>query len=207
MLSLLGVSGIALGIGAVVLRDADPDAVAADAEALPEVEAPASASPWPLVGAFGAVITAVGLVVGSGLFVLGLVILGVTVIEWAVKAWADRATGDPAVNAAIRNRLMTPIEIPVAAVLVIGFLTIATSRVFLAVSKDGATVVATVALIAIVAGAVFVYRRREQSATVATVMLVILAVLVLAGGIAGVAAGEREFEEHGGEHSSEVEGS
>ena len=105
----------------VALRDADPDATAAlqASDVLPEVAPPASASPWPMVGAFGLVVTALGLVVGPGLFVLGLVLLAVTAIEWAVQVWADRATGDPEVNRAIRNRLMAPLEIPVGAVLVI----------------------------------------------------------------------------------------
>ena len=135
VLVLLGASTLVLGLFSVVLRDADPDATAAlqASDVLPEVAPPASASPWPLVGAFGLVVTALGLVVGAGLFVLGLVLLAVTAVEWAVQVWADRATGDPEVNRAIRNRLMAPLEIPVGAVLVILFVVLGISRVLLAV--------------------------------------------------------------------------
>ena len=35
-------------------------------------------------------------------------LLAVVVVEWTVQVWADRATGDPEVNRAIRNRLMYP---------------------------------------------------------------------------------------------------
>ena len=200
-----GVAGIVLGAFAIALRDVDPVPVGAG-DALPEAPAPDSLSPWPFVGAVGAMITAVGLVLDSSMFVFGLVILAVTVIEWAVKAWADRATGDPEVNAAIRDRFMAPVEVPVAAVIVVGFLAVMSSRVFLAVSKEGAVWIALVALVLIVIGAVLVFLRKGNSGKVAAIALLVLAVLVLAGGIAGIAAGEREFEHHGSEAHSEAEG-
>ena len=195
VLTLLGFAGLAVAVFFVIIRDADPTATvaSADVESLPEAPAPTSASPWPLVGALGLVVTALGLVVGTGFFALGLVILAVTAVEWAVKVWADRATGDPAVNLAIRNRLMAPVEVPVGAALVIGFLVLGMSRVFLAVSATGAVVVATVAATLIVLGAVVVFRRPQQGATLATALLLVLALAVVGGGIAGVVAGERDF--------------
>jgi hypothetical protein len=155
VLTLLGFTALTLAGFSLVLRDADPVAVAAlhGDEILPEVAPPQSASPWPLVGAFGLVVSALGLVVGAELFVLGLILLAVTAVEWAVQVWADRATGDPEVNRAIRNRLMAPLEIPVAAVLVIAFVVIGISRVLLAVSPMAAVVIATVAATLLVVGA------------------------------------------------------
>ena len=44
-------------------------------------------------------------------------VLGAVAIEWTMQAWSDRATGDPAVNREIRNRVMLPIEVPVAGAL------------------------------------------------------------------------------------------
>lgn len=193
----LGVTSLGLGLAGVALRDADPSAVTqlTVLDAVPEVSPPASASPWPIVGAFGVMVTLLGLVVGSPLFVLGLVLLVATTVEWAVKVWADRATGDPAVNLAIRNRLMAPVEIPVAAILVIAFLVLGFSRVLLAVSATAAVVIGSVVATLIVIGALMVLSRPRQSTRIATALLVVGALAVLAGGIAGVAAGERDFHE------------
>ncbi|HEY5698259.1 MAG TPA: hypothetical protein VIT01_12200 [Acidimicrobiales bacterium] len=197
VLVLLGASTLVLGLFSVALRDADPDATAAlqSSDVLPEVAPPASASPWPLVGAFGLVVAALGLVVGPGLFVLGLVLLAVTAVEWAVQVWADRATGDPEVNRAIRNRLMAPIEIPVGAVLVILFVVLGISRVLLAVSPLTAVVVASAAASLIMVGAIIVFIRPRHSGTLATAFLLLGALAIIGGGIAGVAAGERDFHE------------
>lgn len=204
VLTGLGLVTLTLGVVNVALRDVDPAAVVASpADALPEAPAPASASVWPLVGGVGLVVTALGLVVGAGMFALGLVILAVTVVEWAVQSWADRATGDPEVNRAIRDRLMAPMEIPVAAVLVIAFLALGMSRVFLAVSKTGSWVIGTVLLVLIVLGALLVLSRPKQTRTLAKVLLAVVAVGVLAGGIAGVVAGEREFHHEEPGHEAE----
>jgi hypothetical protein len=197
VLTLLGVSALVLGLFTVVLRDADPDATLAlqGGDALPEVAPPASVSYWPLVGAFGLIVSALGLVVGSGLFVLGLILLAVTAIEWAVQVWADRATGDPEVNRAIRNRLMAPLEIPIGAVLVIAFVVIGISRVLLAVSPTTAWILASIAASLIMVGAVVVFIRPRHSGALAASFLLLGALAVIGGGIAGVVAGEREFHD------------
>jgi hypothetical protein len=203
VLAALGVVSLILAVMMTLVRDADPVPVTVGAvEVIPDVTVPDSDSPWPVVGAVGAVIAALGLVVGSGLFVLGLVVVVVTIVEWAVKVWSDRATGDPAVNRAIRNRFMAPIEIPVGALLVIGFMVLGISRVLLAVSAHTAVGIAVGVLVVIVIGALIVASRPNEASRVATVLLVLLALLVIAGGIAGVAAGEREFEEHEPAHEA-----
>ncbi len=173
LLTAFGVTALGLGLVSVAIRDADPDATAAlvGLEALPEVPAPNSTSPWPIVGALGLVITALGLVVGAGYFLFGLVVLAVTTVEWAVKVWSERATGDPEANRAIRNRLMAPFEIPIAAVIVIAFLVLGLSRVFLAVSSTGAWVIGTIVAFLIVLGAVIVLTRPQQTKRLATALL------------------------------------
>lgn len=204
LFAALGVTSLALGLFSVAIRDADPAATAAltGVDALPEVAAPNSASPWPVVGAVGMVITALGLVVGAGFFILGLVVLAVTTIEWAVKVWADRATGDPTVNLAIRNRMMAPFEVPVAAVIVIAFMVLGLSRVFLAVSSTGAWILGTTVAFLIVLGAVVVLTRPKQATRLAPALLILLAIAVIGGGIAGVVAGEREFHHEEPAHES-----
>lgn len=206
VLTAFGVATLVAGVVQVVIRDADPALVPAGVEAaLPEVPAPSTLNFWPAVAAVGAVITVLGLVNGPLFFVVGLVILSVTAIEWTVTNWADRATGDPEVNHAIRNRVMAPIEVPVAAALVIGFIVVAISRVFLAVSATTAVTVAIVVSTLIMLAAIVIWRRPENSRRLVTVVLVIAAIALVAGGIAGVASGSREFHHEepaaeGGEH-------
>jgi hypothetical protein len=198
---------VLLGLGAAtsVLRDADPEAQAAAArlESLPAVVAPAGASYWPVLGAVGAVVAAVGLVASPVLFVIGLLVVGLVMLEWMVSAWAERATGDPALNHRIRNRLMYPIEIPLFGALGILVMVVSVSRVFLAVSRIGSSVVAIViASLVLLAGFAFAYRPKLGRNVVAGV-LAVFAVLVIAGGIIGAASGTRDFDHHGSEHTDE----
>lgn len=204
VLGLFGVTSLVFGVLNVAIRDADPVPVLAGApeSTLPQVAAPTSVSPWPVVGAIGVVIAVLGLVEGSLLFVLGLVVVGITAFEWTVKAWSDRATGDPAVNRAIRNRVMSPIEIPIGAALVIAFIVIGVSRVLLAVTSTTAVGIAMAAAILIAVGAIVVLKRPQQSKQVATALLLIGALAVIAGGIAGVAAGSRDFHEEAPAHEA-----
>jgi hypothetical protein len=197
VLSAFGLTSLILGFLTVAIRDADPMPVAVSGgeAAVPEVAPPDGASFWPLIGALGLVITVLGLVEGAGLVALGLVLVAVTAIEWTVRAWSDRATGDPAVNRAIRDRLMAPVEVPIGAALVIAFVVLGVSRVLLAVSSFSAVMIAIVASFLIFAGAIVVWKSPKQGRKIATALLIIGAVAVIAGGIAGVAAGSRDFHE------------
>lgn len=202
------VAAVLLGLGAAssILRDADPEvqAAAARLEALPPAVAPATTSYWPVLGAFGAVVAAIGLVASPVLFVVGLFGVGLVVLEWMVSAWSERATGDPAVNHQIRNRLMYPIEIPVAGALAIAVLVVSVSRMLLASSTEGASAIAiAVALVVLVAGFLIAYRPKLGKDAIAAV-LAVFAVLVIVGGIVGAASGARDFEEHHGEPGAEL---
>jgi hypothetical protein len=191
----LGATALVQGIVTVVVHDADPlpVAVGGGEAALPESPPPVTASPWPIVGALGLVVAAIGLVEGPLLFVVGLVLVSMTIVEWTVATWADRATGDASVNLAIRNRIMAPVEIPLGAALVIAFVVVGISRVFLTSSSHAAVGIAVVAAVLIMLAAIVLWRRPQASAKLATALLVIGAVAVIAGGIVGVANGSREF--------------
>ncbi|HSL56840.1 MAG TPA: cytochrome c oxidase subunit 4 [Acidimicrobiales bacterium] len=203
---LLFLAGISLGLGVVtsVFRDADPEAQAevVGVDVVPEVTAPTHASAWPVVGAFGAGVLIVGLVVEPILTWLGLAMLVATAVEWTMSNWADRATGDPAVNRTIRNRLMQPIEIPAIAAFGIAVFVLAISRVLLAVDKVGATVLFGVAATVILVVASLLAMKPQVSRSLLTAILLLGGVALIAGGVAGLAAGEREFEIHG-EHGDD----
>lgn len=198
---------LALGVAASVLRDADPEAQAAAArlETLPPAVAPTGVTYWPVLGALGMTVAAVGLVASPVLFVIGLIGVGLVLLEWMVSAWSERATGDPSVNRQIRNRLMFPIEIPVLGALAVLTLVVSISRVFLAVSRTGSSVVAiVVACLVLALGFVVAYRPRLGKDAIAA-MLVVVAGLVIAGGVIGAASGSREFEHHEAEHGTDEE--
>jgi len=112
-----------------------------------------------------------------------------------VQTWADQATGDPMVNASIRSRLMSPLEVPVLGVIIIGFVALGLSRVLLAASADGSAAIAIVLGVVVLAAAV-VIAAGKVSANLTTGLLLFGAVAVLAGGIAGLSVGPRDFEEH-----------
>ncbi len=200
----LSAASLFLGIFLSALRDTDPDALAqvAGVESVPEVPAPATVNYWPVVGAFSVAAIVLGLAIGPIMFVIGFVGLAITTVEWAVQAWADRATGDPEVNRSIRNRFMYPVEIPGLAVLGVGGLVLAISRILLAVPKFGAYLVfGLVPVLVLVVGAVIVSKPKISQSVVAGLLLV-GGLAILGGGVVAAVAGERE---HGGGHEEEEE--
>nr|MDP9019859.1 hypothetical protein [Actinomycetota bacterium] len=158
---------------------------------------------WPALGALGAGVVVVGLAAGGALLYVGLAILVVTLLEWMVQGWAERATGDPDANLSLRNRVMYPIEIPALAAIGIGLVVLAFSRVLLALPKAGSTVVAIVVAGLILGVAVLLASRPRLSSSVLTGVVVAGAIALVAGGIVGAVAGEREIEEHGAEEAEE----
>ncbi|MGH9184287.1 MAG: hypothetical protein ACRD0U_00475 [Acidimicrobiales bacterium] len=208
VLAFVCFGALLLGGVSTAFRDADPDAVQAIAPsaALPEATPPAGLSPWPVVGAFGAAVTVLGLVISPVLFVAGLIVTGVVAVEWLVQTWADRATGDPETNQQIRNRLMYPLEIPAVGALAIAGLVVAVSRVLLALPKAGSNIVAIAVAALILAVASLVAFKPRLSKNVIVGFLVLVALGVLAGGVTAAALGERDFEPHTEEHGQQSGG-
>jgi len=194
---------LGLGVASSVLRDADPEAgvVAAGLETMPDLAAPSEGGYWPVLAAGALVAAAVGLVASPVVFVIGLLIAGLITIEWTVLAWSERATGDPAVNREIRNRLMYPIEIPVAGALAILILVVSVSRILLATSKHASAGIAiSIALLVLVLGFVIAYRPRLSRDAIAGILIVCV-LGVIGAGIFAAANGSREFEHHESDHA------
>ena len=152
---------------------------------------------------------AIGLVLHTAVFVTGLVICGVVAVEWLMDSWADRATGDPEANRLLRNRVMAPIEIPVLGAAMVALGVLATSRILLAMSKDGSVVVAGVVSVLILGIAVLFVSKRRINKNILAGLVLATAVAVLAGGVVATVTGERDFhhpevqEEHDGAGSGE----
>jgi hypothetical protein len=199
---LLFAAAATLFLGGVVIatRDADADQVVAYGrfDGLPVVPPAQGRSYWPAVGALGAAIGLVGLVVNTQLFLLGVVIAEITLFEWMVRAWSERSTGDPEANRKIRNRLMYPIEVPLFGAFGVFFLVLSVSRILLALSKNGSAIAANVVAVVILGTATVIALAPKAGRAVLAVVCTLGAVGVLAGGIVAAAHGERKFggEEH-----------
>lgn len=192
--AMLGVASIALRDGNVALAGADAPGQERAAPTVPRFPAA-----WPAVAALGAGVTVVGLAAGGALLYVGLAILGITLAEWMVQSWAERSTTDADVNRRLRNRVMFPVEIPVLALVGIAVAVLAFSRVLLAVSKTGSTVIAILVASAIFGVGIFLNARPRVSSSLLTAVVVLGAVALLAGGVVSAVVGEREFEHHGEE--------
>jgi len=189
------------------IRDADAEAEAelVGLETVPDAPTPVSSNYWPVVGAFSAAAVVLGLAVDSSLFVIGCVGGAIVTAEWAISAWADRATGDPAVNASIRNRMMHPIEIPIAAVLGIGLFVLAISRILLALPKNGSYLVFALVPATIFGVGILIVMKPKLSKSVIAGLLLFGGLAILVGGVVAGLHGHREIEKHHGEKPSSRE--
>ncbi len=206
LLVSMGLLSFVVGLVALAARDADPVALAelAGTDDAPQAVPPAHGAYWPIIGAFGAGLVVLGLVISNVLFVAGLIVLLCVLVEWMVLAWSDRATGDPSTNKIVRDRLMAPFEVPLAGALVLGVSIFAFSRVFLTASKLGAVGVATALSLAVLAVGVLLASKPRLSANVVAGVLALSAVGVIALGVVSAARGERVIE-HQEEHPEEGE--
>jgi hypothetical protein len=203
----LGVVAMATSFVIVAFRDADPSAQAhylGVDSIVPTAQV--TGTPWPVVGAFGAALTVLGLALSTAFFIVGLVVLAVVAFEWTMDAWADRATGDATANRALRDRIMAPIEIPVAGLAIAAVMVLAASRIFLNVSKNGAVFWAGAISVVIFGLGILYAARPKMNKNVLAGLVLATGVAVIAGGILAAVDGEREIElhgEHGDEHGED----
>jgi hypothetical protein len=191
-----------LGALAVVVRDGDR----ADLDGAELAAKHSMPAPWPALLAVGGALAVIGLAGKNALLWVGVGVVGIVLAEWLIQGWSERASADPELNRELRHRIMLPVEIPAVGLLIIGGVLVALSRVLLAVSVNGSRVIAMVVATVILAiGFVIAYRPKISSSILAG-LLAVGAVALLAAGIAGGVAGQREFEHHGTEeHADEAE--
>ena len=188
-------AAVALAVLTVInLYTRDADVSALDEIALtdsPAAHRPPWPSLWPIVGALGGVLLAVGLVTYPVVFMLGIVALIAAVVEWTLQAWSERASGDRSYNTEVRERFAHPAEFPVLAALGFGVIVYSFSRIMLSLSKTGGPAAfGTIAALVLGAGFLVAFRRNLGNAVIAGVAAVAVLALV-AGGIAAAISGER----------------
>jgi hypothetical protein len=155
-----------------------------------------SNSMWPLIGGLGAIVLAIGFVVGQAITWLGLIILLATVFEWMIQAWSERASGDAKYNASVRQRILHPIEFPVLAALGLGLIIFSFSRIVLYLpSTAGAIAFGGVAMVVLLFGALIAAKRSVGRAVV-TSLCAVGAVGIIGAGVASAVSGGREIEKH-----------
>ncbi len=191
------VSSFILGTTCAATRDCDlgtPGGRKLEVGVLPRRSA--GPAPWPVLGAIGAAVSIVGLAGGNALFYVGIAIIAAVLAEWMVQGWAERSTYDAEYNRDLRNRVMYPIEFPVLAAATIALVVISFSRILLALSKTGSTVISIVVAATILAVAFLIAARPRLSANLLSFVLAIAALGLIAGGITSAVVGERKVEKH-----------
>jgi hypothetical protein len=193
---------LGLAIGTSAFRDADPEALAelAHSDVVPAIQAPVGLNAWPFVGALAAVAVVIGLATSWILFTIGCVMAAIVAVEWTVSNWAEQATADAEVNRRVRNRLMLPVEIPVGGTILVLAVVFCLSRILLAVSKNGAWIIASILALGIFGIAVAMGARPQARRSFVVGALFVCALVILGLGIGGAIAGPRDFEEHHSEH-------
>jgi hypothetical protein len=204
----VGLFGLSAGLAGILVafRDADAEAEAqvVHTESVPLTRAPVGLNFMPALAAFGFVLMLVGLATRTPLYAtVGLVVLLVAGFVWTLRTWAERATGDDAANAELYHRFIDPLRTPVIAVLSIAVVAIGLSRVLLAVSKSNSVIVFGVVAAVFFIVATVLALRPSSARSLTTLLVIIGAIAVIVAGVLGAVSGERKFEEHNSEHTSE----
>ncbi len=163
-------------------RDGDVATAEEAVEANTEATAP---SFWPIVFAFGAAVTLLGLATNQIVFVLGIGALVGGGLEWTMQNWSDRASSDPAFNKFVRHRAVGALDYPGLAGVGLAVIAFLFSRVMLTVSKEEAPLIfIVVAAAVLVIGVLLATKPAMRSKSV---VIIVAGTLVL--GAAGVVSG------------------
>jgi hypothetical protein len=190
----------AIALGTVVLvagtlagitlfnRDAEAetieDATGAALQPLPN-------SVWPVVCALGVALMAVGLASVAMVFLIGLGVLALGAIEWLIQDWAESASADNKFNNFIRERAISPLELPVFAAIGGGIIAFSFSRIMLAMDKSaGAILFIVISSAVLLVGFLIAFKPNFRGKIIAVVSA-FAGVALIAGGVATALSGER----------------
>lgn len=147
---------------------------------------------WPLGLGLSVGFMVVGLVSSPGIFKVGIALVFAMLGEWMVSNWAERASANAEYNEKVRSWVVHPLEIPIAASLILAVVVLSFSRIMLSLSKEAGPIVFAIAgALILFVGAMFSIRRGTSRNLIAVVCGIVL--VGLSGvGIALALDGERE---------------
>jgi len=189
-LALLAVVVISIRDGNVPGQEADATTTSSAAQP------PPVRSGWPAIAAVGLALLVVGASTEPIVFKGGVVVLLAAAVEWMVQGWSERASTDAAYNAAIRRRLLHPIELPLLGAAGLALVIYSFSRIMLFLSKAGGPFAfVVVGALILIGGYLFASRPGLKRGLVVGVCAIGALGLVSAGAVAAI-DGEREIERH-----------
>lgn len=190
----------AIALGTVVLvagtlagitlfnRDAEADTIE---DATGAALQPLPNSVWPAVCALGVALMVVGLASVAMVFLIGLGVLALGAIEWLIQDWAESASADNKFNNFIRERAISPLELPVFAAVGAGIIAFSFSRIMLAMGKSaGAILFIVISSAVLVVGFLVAFKPNFRGKMI-TVLTALAGVALIAGGVATALSGER----------------
>lgn len=157
---------------------------------------PSGASMWPMIGALGLALVAVGVVATPVVFKAGIVVLLATAVEWMVQGWSERASADRAFNASVRKRILNPLEFPILGAVGLAVVIYSFSRIMLFVSKaTGPAIFGIIAALVLTSGFLFALRPSVKRSVISGICAIAFLGLVSTGAVMAI-DGEREIHEH-----------
>lgn len=202
-----------LGGFTVVFRDGDAESLVGlqGADTTPDkadlrVMTPQGLSPWPIVSAVAIGLIVVGVVYSTPTWVIGAVLLVLAGFQWTVRSWSEQLTTDPVRNAELRAKLMSPYNVPGAAIVLIALVMFLMSRILLALPSIGAVFVIIATAAAAFVVAILLSGRPDLRRTVLIAALVAGGLVLVIAGIAGGIAGNYHGDEGGAPAAVELSG-
>ncbi|MGH9158266.1 MAG: cupredoxin domain-containing protein [Acidimicrobiales bacterium] len=199
---------VAAAVAAAALAGATvpdfPPGVAADApppqrQATTVVPAPPGTG-FTVVAAVAVTMLAAGAAVSQELVVGGVLVLVLAVGGWLGAVWHLHPTWTPRVRSRVSARLLLPVGLPVGTVLLALLIAASVSRIFLAISKNGAVVGSLAVALSVFGGCAWVASRPRLAPSALVALAAVAATSMIGAGIAGAVSGERDIEHHGDEH-------
>ena len=201
LLAFLAVAALVAGV--VTFGDAVPDVAPPIADDAPRPERrsvgvaeAARDSAWPAGAAVAVSVMAAGAAVGIPVVVAGLLLALVVTGGWFATVWREHPSWTRPVRERVGSRLLVPVGLPAAAVLLAAVIAVSMSRVLLAIPKSASVLVALVVAVAILLACAWVASRPRLGSSVIGALLVLAGASTVGAGIAGAVAGERGFEHH-----------
>ncbi len=183
------VTGALIAGFSVFTRDGDADNEAEAVEAAANAPQP---SFWPIVFALGIAVLFLGLVTHPIVYVLGIAVIAGGGLEWVIQSWAERASADSSYNGLVRHKAIGALDYPGLAAVVLGVIAYLFSRIMLASSKNGASVIFIIVATIIIVAAFYYAKQPSLNGKSIAVSVVAGTLLLAVGGIATAITGERQ---------------